>query len=89
MQKAEQGVKDKRKRGIKEIAAGAHSRHCEKCWTESMKVNKVSTYKDGSIRIVPKEGGSTRWPKEEEEERNRKRQESKIECEKIQRACFI
>ena len=89
VQKAEQGVKDKRKRGIKEIAAGAHSRHCNKCWMESMEVNKVDKYKDGSIRIVPKEGGNSRWPKAEEEERNKKTKQNKVECEKFKRTCFV
>ena len=63
--------------GIKErthitIIKGNERRHCDKCWEDTMKENRAEYRKDGSIRIIPKEGGCPRWPKEAENKRNKK-----------------
>ena len=49
-----------------------------------MKVNKVDYYTDGSIRIIPKEGGCPRWPTEAGDKRSRKMKADDIERKEVE-----
>ena len=52
----EAGESGGKERTITTIVKGNERRQCNECWEKTMKENKVENYKDGSIRIIPKEG---------------------------------